>query len=931
MPVIPAARSHSRLVPTLLALAPLAAAVWPLAAADPKPFPDMGPKVGEILDSDYYDRARVQPRLMIERGLRQLARAEPGILARWEAGTITLTLGTEQKTVAAPEPSDLDGTMAILERVRLILEDGRYKRDRARELSYELFNGALAVLDPHTDVTPPDFAQMFREDMAGEFFGIGAFLHSDEGLITVERVIPGTPAERAGVEDGDVILAINGEKTAGMLQDQAVKRIRGPKGTPVVLTVERKGVAQPLDIPVVRDLVHSISLRSWRSGDVAYIRLDEFHARANQDLCSAYLDLQRSGPIKALVIDLRFNGGGLLDQAKAICGLFLDDNAEIVRTVTVDGRPMIFKSPRRALIDVPVVCLVSPGTASAAEIVSGALQRNDRAVVIGRTTFGKGTVQTLRDLDDDSRLHFTIQEYQLPGGVSIQDVGVTPDVRLIQHSVREDGRIDLLPLTFQRESDSEFALANRSVYQHKTSYELGWLARFVNKDEQKRESIASRDFTPNQEGRLVVELVKQLADQPDFAETSVKAVREHRLRPWLLDQLKAPVAARAEIEAAALAEALKKQPKSIAWGGATAVDPATIGLSYSGPSEVAAGTTAALTFAIANRGTADVGRLFGVVRTDKASPLWEKEVVVGAIAAGQTATGTLDFAVPPRAFTGDERFTLDLFQDGRKDPVASLPVRLAVRGQTRPHLGVAWKIEEPDASRDNKLDLDEAAKLVLTIENTGDAPTAELDVRVFKDNERFVELTKTRDKLPVLAAHEKRVVEVPIVVHRDITIGGKAVPFSGDGVKLQMVAAEHFDDEVDGRFRAVLSHAITIPVGTPLIAKRVVPPSLSLVGDPERSGGNRVTLRVKVEDEALRFVGCFLGDDKIDLRPASALHDGIYTATATLKPGLNTVTVFAVDQEDTDQSLPLRLWGEGEVTLGAKPTAQVATGGGEVP
>ena len=293
---------------------------------------------------------------------------------------------------------------------------------------------------------PPEPAREFSEDIRGEFYGIGAFLNQEEGVITIERVMPGLPAEKADVQDGDIILGIDGEKTAGLSLEQAVRRIKGPKGTTVVLTVERKAAPAPVDIPVTRDLVQVITMRAKRVGDVGYVRMDEFNANTFRSLCKDILDLQKPGPMKAFVLDLRFNGGGLLDQARLISDIFLPKGEEIVRTVTSDGQPQIYKSSARQLLDVPMAILTSGGSASAAEILSGALQRDERAVIVGSTTFGKGSVQTIKDLGDGSRLKLTIQEYQLPGGVSIQDVGVTPDLRLIQHTVRKDGVIDLCGL-----------------------------------------------------------------------------------------------------------------------------------------------------------------------------------------------------------------------------------------------------------------------------------------------------------------------------------------------------------------------------------------------------------------------------------------------------------------------------------------------------
>lgn len=894
------------------------------AAVEPKPFPSLAMSVGEVLASDYYDKSRFQPRLIVERALRHLSQAEISICTHWHDGKITMQVGDSSVVIPASEPVTLAQSMEILERIHVILEDGRFKADRGRELSYAMINGALSVLDPHTELSGPEVAEMFRTDMAGEFFGIGAFIREEDGNIYVDRVIADTPSERAGIEDGDLILAINGEKTSGLTREQAVTRIRGPKGTTVVMTLERKGSQSSLEIPVVRDLVHSVSLRSWRQKDIAYIRLDEFHARANEDLCKAYAELSAEGPFKALVLDMRFNGGGLLDQANVIAANFLDNQAEIVRTVTVEGRPNIHKGRMRANITMPVVVLVSPGTASAAEIVSGALQRNNRAVIAGRSTFGKGTVQTLRDMEDDSRLRLTIQEYQLPGGVSIQDVGVTPDVVLIPRQIREDQRVDLRPATFHREGDYEFALANRQVLNDKSTYELSWLSRFQTKEEMRKSFIASRSFVPDQEAQLVIDLIQKAIDAPSFSAGAKQAMKDHRSKEWLLERLKDPIAVRAELEATALAEALQKSPTPVAWGTAVPLAKDSLVVSYTGPSSIEAGEKASLTFAITNSSATEAGRLFGVIHTDKISPLWDDEVAVGSVSPGATTTVSLPFSVPPRVYTGEERFTLEIFQDGRKDAVASVPVTLAVIGKPRPHLGFEWSIEEAEASRDNTLNSDETgAFLLVSLFNDGLASTADLDVDIFKDNDQFLELGQSREKLAPLSVGETKVLKVPVLVRKQTTVDGRTATFSGSEVKVQLLVQERLAKDVDYRYRSTLVHTISIPIGAPLVSKRIQSPQLILEG-VDKIGGNRATVRVRVTDSTVRYVGCFIDEEKVDLRNAkdlnlqpiegsTAMESGLYSVTVSLKPGINNVHVFAVDQDEADMSIPLRLWGEGKV------------------
>jgi carboxyl-terminal processing protease len=887
---------------------------WAPASDLPLAFPDMAPTVGATLEHDYYDAQRFQPRLMVERALRQLKFNEPSILASWKGGEIALTVGTTVTHLPAAEPATLDAAMALIEEIRVVIDGSGFKPNKARDLDYSLVNGALACLDPHTILLAPEPAKEFQEEIAGEFFGIGAFLGQEEGVNLIRHAIPGLPADRAGVEDGDIILSVDGEKTAGLSLEQVTHRIRGPKGTQVVLTIERKTADKAFDIPITRDLVQVITMQKYRSGDIGYVRMDEFSAFTARDLYRAITDLQKPTPMKAFVLDLRFNGGGLLDQAKTISDFFLAKGQEIVRTVTVDGQPRIFKSSARQLLDIPMLILTSSGSASAAEILSGALQCNDRAMTAGTTSFGKGSVQTVRNLPDGSRLKLTIQEYQLPGGVSIQDVGITPDLRLIQHPQREDGRIDMLPFSGMREVDEEFALTNKHAYEHAGSLQLGFLARHLSKDELKKVSIASPDFTPDQEAALAIDLLQQAADAPTFVADAAAAAAANTSRQFLIKALAGPVAARAAVESAALAAALRARTPAISWGADSPAPAGAFTLHYTGPATITAGATIPLTFTVDNAADAAVGRLYGVVKTDKFSPLWEDEVIFGEVAGHQTGAGALSFRVPPRLYAGEERFKLELFHDGDAAPLASIPVTLQITPQPRPHFSYSWELSTPGTVR--QLVPEEQDAIAITLKNDGAGPTTKVDLRIYKDNDPYVQLGDNRIKLEPLAPGASATFSVPLKLLKEIKRAGKQVPFSGTAIKLQVRAEELYDEPIDGRFRAALFHTLNIPVNEPVVAHAVIPPTVS-IASVTGIDATHVTVAVKIADPTLRFVSLFQEEEKIDLLPAAKLGaDGIFTAQVTLKPGVNAVRILATDQDEINEVLPLRLWGDGVAAPG---------------
>jgi C-terminal peptidase prc len=897
--------------------------------------PDLAPTVGKQLEREYYDHHRFMPKVMVSRALRALETFEASIDTVWIDGHIIVTVAEKVIDIPADDPTNLEQAMALIEKVRIAVDGTDLSAERKRDIAYVLVNGALRVLDPHTVAMTPEQAKKFSEDIKGEFFGIGSILQQVEGALAIDRVMAGFPAEKAGVMDGDIIIGINGEKTAGLILPQAVRRIKGPKGSTVVLTVERKSAPAAMDISVVRDRVQAIKLRSYRRGEVGYVRMDEFNEFAARDLYGAVLELQKQGPLKAFVLDLRYNGGGLLAQANQICDFFLPKGEEIVRTVTSDGKPKIYSSSAKQLLDLPMVVMTSGGSASAAEILSGCLQRDERAVVIGSKTFGKGSVQQIKDpYKDEGRLKLTIQEYQLPGGVSIQDVGVTPDIKLIRHEMREDGSVDLVPPSRRREEDDEFALKNKVAYDHVATYELGWLAKYQTVEQARKSgesALAATVFSPDQEATLVLDLVTQAAASDGFSVTGEKASKQRGLRSFMLDRMKEPFMRAAASEAQNLATALNKHTSLLVWGNDTTPSDGSLTVTYTGPETLMAGVTTPVTFTVSNSSDADIGRLYGVVQSDRYSPLRENEVVFGQVDAKGKVSGALSFAVPPRTYAGEERFTLELFSDHGGKVRASVPVTLTIKEQPRPHFSYTWRLEEPGGN--GQLDTDEAAIIYFTVINDGKGPSNRLSLWVFKDNDSFVQLGHNGEKIEPLQPGASATVAVPLTVLKEAKRGDVTEVFSANSIKLEVHIDERFDEKTDARFRTSLVHTLNIPLGSKANPKPLVQPSLSLL-DTIRDG-NKATLTVAVADDNLRLVTTFLNDDKIDLIPAARLaQDGKYHVSMILKPGVNNIRVFALDRDDMQEILPIRLWGDGvvEVTpVAVKPSKATATKPPEIP
>jgi len=292
-----------------------------------------------------------------------------------------------------------------------------------RDLVYSSVNGMLRALDPHTAFLNPEAYEGMREKQQTSFYGLGILVGVRNGQLTVISPLEGTPASRLGIQAGDIIGTIEGEATDQMTLDEAVSKLKGPKGTQVKITIVRRGLEQPLSMSVTRAEIPQTTVRQsyMLNPTTGYVQLTEFARGSGREMADAIEKLRKAG-MKQLVIDLRNNGGGLLDQAIEVADQFLPEGSAIAQTKgrTRDSFQTYNASGKYPALDVPMVVLVNEGTASASEILSGALQDHDRALIVGTPSWGKGLVQTVFNLSYGAGLALTTAKYYTPAGRLIQ-------------------------------------------------------------------------------------------------------------------------------------------------------------------------------------------------------------------------------------------------------------------------------------------------------------------------------------------------------------------------------------------------------------------------------------------------------------------------------------------------------------------------------
>jgi len=309
------------------------------------------------------------------------------------------------------------------------------------DLVESAINGMLAALDPHSSYMSPKNYRDMQVQTRGEFGGLGIEVTMEDGLVKVVTPIDDTPAARAGVMAGDLITHLDGEAIQGLTLSQAVERMRGKVNTPIDLTIRRGDLEDPVEITVVRDIIQIRAVRHELEDDVGYLRVTQFNEQTFENLKDAIEDLQDDLPtaeLKGFVIDLRNNPGGLLDQAIAVSDTFLD-RGEIVSTRgrTAEESQRFNARSGDLAKGKPVIVLINGGSASASEIVAGALQDHRRATVLGTRSFGKGSVQTIIPLGSNGALRLTTARYYTPSGRSIQAKGIDPDI-VIEQEIPEE-------------------------------------------------------------------------------------------------------------------------------------------------------------------------------------------------------------------------------------------------------------------------------------------------------------------------------------------------------------------------------------------------------------------------------------------------------------------------------------------------------------
>jgi carboxyl-terminal processing protease len=695
----------------------------------------------------YVDPARVKPREMLLAALNRIQQdvAQVIVLHEENSPEVLVRVETAEKKFRV---DNIQGPWDIAARLREVFaflqEHLRGTEVDLRDVEYAACNGMLHTLDPHSVFLSPEAYREMNMSTSGAFGGLGIVISIRDQQLTVMNPMPGTPAGKAGLKRHDRITKINNESTLNMPLDDAVRRLRGDPGTKVTVWLHRDGEggwanSKPFELTRERIQVKSVESKLLEGG-VGYIRLKQFQSASSRDVAAALADFHHKEPnFKGLVLDMRGNPGGLLDQAVKIADLFVKSGVLVATVGASEGREEKQAKGPGTEPDYPLVVLVNGSSASASEIVAGALKNLDRAVIVGQTTFGKGSVQLVfQDITPDkAALKLTIAQYLTPGDESIQGVGISPDIELDPMTV-DPIEMDLFSTNKSlRERDLSAHLSNaRAREGQKPTYTVRYYM-----PERERATIRERggDLDENFEADFPIKFGRELVTRIPAAQRRADALRS--VHDYSLQVQKD--------EIGKAAADLSKM--SIDWGEAPSPDAGptpkdyevTVTTDRTG-NEVQAGQAMTLKVTVKNNGKDPVYRLRATTASD--SGYYEgKELIFGKIAPGQSKTASVPLGwcevegkkpgstaptpanaprvcrIPKDAITRQDGVKVKFESDGAEHAPVDAEFRPTIRALERPVFSYAYEIidNRGAANGDGRLQRGEGATVYLTVKNVG--------------------------------------------------------------------------------------------------------------------------------------------------------------------------------------------------------------------
>jgi len=841
----------------------------------------------------YVEPERIEPRRMLLAGLNSVQRTVAPVLVEYEEGQSHLTLHVDNQQQRF-RVDDVDSPWTLSARYREIFgflqENLSGEEDlELRDVEYAAINGMLRTLDPHSVLLTPEVYEEMRMSTRGEFGGLGIVISIRDGQLTIIRPMDGTPAGRAGLHRMDRIVRINDESTLNMPLSEAVNRLRGPPGSQVTIYVTREGDGgwnRPRRFDLTRAVIHIESVESRMLGDnVGYIRIKSFQGNTHEDMRRHLAQLHRQD-MSGLVLDLRDDPGGLLEQAVRVADTFLPSGT-IVTTSSNDPAQRDEKFARREGTEpnYPMVVLVNGGSASASEIVAGALKNHDRALIVGQRTFGKGSVQVLYDYEDGSALKLTIAQYLTPGDVSIQGVGINPDIGIDPMTVDRQDMDLAVDQQYLRESDlaSHLTNANARATQPPDTVLRYFLPREVR--ERLRESAPDEREENEEEQEFLLRFSRLLLMN---ARSSGHASR----RQMLADAESVITTVRNE-EMAHVARELSELGVNWSEGDDQGASDVRVEVSTSADDNTGrAGEPFDLRVRVTNEGSAPLYQLRAETESDYA--LFDgRELVFGRLNPGETREWSTTLGrcetendrrvcrlprnLPDRADGIEVQF--HELHDHVPDPAE---IRVQVESLPRPRFSYQLQVADVAGNGDGRVQRGERVNIFMHLRNTGTGRTFETQANLRNLSGRGIMLRGGRFRIDDIQPGEERTVTFSFEVLQDFDRETAKLEVSVVDTDLREATTERLEIPIvnDAASPTERSGRVTIADGTAIRER----PDASSPQIAHVQGG---AISLPAEAELNGFVRVEIDEDHPGWVPASAIGSGRGDRGATVDPDLN--------------------------------------------
>jgi carboxyl-terminal processing protease len=835
----------------------------------------------------YYDYKRINPSKMLKASLERVEKNIPEVLVAFGNKYIDVTVGLASRRFKVGDVDNLGELRRAMQNILSFIGTHYTGEESKEDIEYGAISGMLSALDPHSNFLPPKIYNEFKVGTRGKFGGLGIVISIRDGFLTVISPIDGTPASRAGVRTGDRIIQINEESTINMSLMDAVSKLRGKVNTKVSIVIERPG--RPSKKMVFTRAI--ISIESVQStlvthGDkqLGYIKIKSFQGNTDADVINALKKFHEGGrKIDGLMLDLRNNPGGLLDVSARIADIFLKKGV-IVSTVGPKNRVLEEEVAHQSETepDYPIMVLINEGSASASEIVAGALQFHNRATIVGHTSFGKGSVQAIFGLGEDSALKLTVAQYKAAGTESIQLKGVTPDIKIIPAILDRDD-INLLEDKFRTERDLDEHLEGKTSQKKAKSssqFQITYLKKKESEEELEKRALREYAKKPLINDDFPTKLTLDLLDkagQPSRKETLAKI--EKPLEIQQAEQQKLITAAMAKLgidwSVVPIDGKVSLKVKSSMLSGKKVVSIAR------------AGEKVRLKIEVTNTGNAPYSRLIATSEIEDASFLTDREFVFGLLKPGETRSWSVPIEMPKAVPTEKYRLNI-IFKDAHGTEIE--PTKMMVPVLAAPQPVFAFKYRLSGTPKGVPIKAKTPLNLNTTITNIGKGISSkETTATLSNECGEGIFIKKGRTSLGAIPPGEKRNASFKFHIKNGAASEERcAIDLGLADIKLLTFLQKDLDlDIARGR--------ITPPQG-----KEYRPPSVTINNVPTTTGEASITITGIINDtDNVKDYYIFLGDRKIAYKPnPESSNEFAFKVSIPLEIGNNRILFAARDVYD---------------------------------